>query len=207
LIRLYQYNPNNDSPNFRRVGEPVSAPSGHRPRGIAFNPDGKRLAVGYYDVAAVDVLNGATQSPSNAAPNPSGLSKVAWSSDGRTLFSAGGAYDAQDDRFLLFAWDRGGLGDERRMTYCTANTAAGVDALSGGRILVASMATWLGLMDARGEPIWTVGSPILGFGNQTDIMRVSQDGRVVDFGFLGSGEPVLSYDVRSLTLSRPIGPK
>jgi WD40 repeat protein len=60
LIRLYQYNPNDDSPNFRRVGEPVRAPSGNRPFGVAFSPDGTRLAVGYFDVAAVDVLDGAT---------------------------------------------------------------------------------------------------------------------------------------------------
>ena len=60
LIRLYKYDPNSDSPNFRRVGEPVKAPSGNRPCGVAFSPDGKRLAVGYFDVAAVDVLDGTT---------------------------------------------------------------------------------------------------------------------------------------------------
>jgi WD40 repeat protein len=215
LIRLYQYNPNSDSPNFRRVGEPVSAPSGHRPDGIAFNPDGKRLAVGYDDVAAVDVLNGATlareggQSPSNTAfTATAGLIHVAWSTDGRTLFAAGGVGAVNDAqlRLLLFAWDRGGMGDERRMTYCAPNSAAGVDALSGGRILVASMGTCLGVTDARGEPIWTVASPILDFREQRDVMRVSQDGRVVDFGFRGSAGPVLRYDVRSLTLSRPAAP-
>jgi len=164
LIRLYQYNPNSDSPNFRRVGEPVSARSGNRPQGIAFNPDSKRLAVGYQDVAAVDVLNAATlareggQSPSNAAPNPNGLLKVAWSSDGRTLFAAGAVNNAQN-RFLLFAWDRGGLGEEWRMTYCVDDAVTGVHALPGGRILVATMAPCLGSMDARGEPIWTVASP------------------------------------------------
>ena len=60
LIRLYQYDPSSDSPNFRRIGEPVKAPSGDRPLGIAFSPDGERLAVGYHDVAAVDILDGTT---------------------------------------------------------------------------------------------------------------------------------------------------
>ena len=72
------------------------------------------------------------------------------------------------------------------MTYCAPNTAAGVDTLPDGRILVAGMAPCLGLMDARGEPIWTVASPILDFRGQTDDMRVSEDGRVVDFGY---GDP------------------
>ncbi len=35
------------SPNFRRLGEPVRAPSGNRPCRAAFSPDGKRLAIGY----------------------------------------------------------------------------------------------------------------------------------------------------------------
>ena len=52
LIRLYKYDPNSDSPNFHRVGEPLKAPSGNRPRGVAYSPDGKFLAVGYFDVAA-----------------------------------------------------------------------------------------------------------------------------------------------------------
>ena len=60
MIRLYAYDPSAESPNFHRVDEPVKAPSGNRPFRAAFSPDGKRLAVGYVDVAAVDVLDGTT---------------------------------------------------------------------------------------------------------------------------------------------------
>jgi WD40 repeat protein len=205
-IRLYKYAPNSDSPNFRAVGQPVRAPSGDRPFRAAFNPDGKRLAVGYRDVAAVDILDGTAlkqvggQPPANATPSTAGgLTSVAWSSDGKTLFAAGAVLES-----LLFAWDQGGLGDEQRMTYCAADsTAAGVDAMPGGRVLVASMNPCLGLMEARGERVWTVASPILDFRNQTDVMRVSQDGQIVDFGYRSSGGPVLRFNVRSLTLSSP----
>ena len=95
LIRSYQYDPNSDSPNFRRVGEPFKAPSGNRPRGVAYSPDGKLLAVGYSDVAAVDVLDGTTlervggHKPADVRPSPVELSYVAWSRDGQTLFAAG----------------------------------------------------------------------------------------------------------------------
>ncbi len=65
------------------------------------------------------------------------------------------------------------------------------------------MASCLGLIGARGEPIWTVAAPILNFRNQADVMRVSEDGKVVDFGYRGLGQPVLRFDVMSLTLSSP----
>jgi WD40 repeat protein len=215
LIRSYQYDPDSDSPNFRRVGEPFKAPSGQNPGGVSYSPDGKLLAVGYKDVAAVDVLDGPTlervggHKPADAKPTPDGTYTVAWSSDGQTLFAAGAVNDAQYRR-LLFAWDRGGLGDEKRMTYCGPNTAGGVDALPGGRILVAAMTPCLGLMNADGHPVWTVGSRVFDFRDQGDTLKSSVDASLVDFPFrdpthaaVSPADPKLRFDLRSLKLSSP----
>ncbi len=205
-IRLYRYDREAASPNFRSVGEPVEAPGRSPPRGIAFSPDGNRLAVGYEFVAAVDLLDARTlervggQSPADATPSPVGLSQVAWSRDGRTLYAAGAVNDAQGRR-PLFAWDWGGLGGERRMTYCAQDTATDVNALPDGRILIASLAPCLGLMDARGRPVWAHEPPVLDFRNQSDVMKVSPDGKVVEFGDRGSAGAILQFDLRSLALS------
>jgi WD40 repeat protein len=108
LVRSYRYDPNSDSPNFRRVGEPFKAPSGKLPRGVAYSPDGKLLAVGYNDAAAVDVLNGTTlervggRKPADVTAPTVAAQRVAWSRDGQTLFAAGGLVDAQAQS-LLFA--------------------------------------------------------------------------------------------------------
>jgi WD40 repeat protein len=207
LIRSYEYEPDADSPNFRRVGEPAKAPSGN-PFHIAYSPDGKQLATGYFYVAGVDVRDGVTlkllsaHKPSDATPAVFGLTTVTWSHDGRTLFAAGAVNDTQG-RWLLFAWDRSGLGDERRMTYCAPTTATGVNALPDGRIISVGTTPCLGLMDALGKPIWTVASPILDFREQRNVMRVSQDGQVVDFGYRGSAGPVLRFDAQTLKLSSP----
>jgi WD40 repeat protein len=213
-IRFYRYDPNSDSPNFRRVGEPFKTPSGKLPQGVAYSPDGKLLAAGYRDVAAVDVLDGTTlervgeHKPADVETRPDGVVHVAWSRDGQTLFAAGGVRDAQGRR-PLFAWDRGGLGDERRMTYCAPDTAADVDTLPDRRILVAAMVPCLGLMNADGDPVWTVGSRIFDFRSQEDPFKASVDGSVVDFPFspATSADPtpehILRFDLQSLTLSSP----
>jgi WD40 repeat protein len=206
MIRLYKYDPSNNVPNFRRASDPVGTLGGKMPYRIAFSPDGKWLVVGYDDVATVDVLDGSTLSrvggrnPSGLTDLTGGLDVVAWSADGQTLFAGGDVSETQE-RTALFAWDRGGLGGERRMTYC-GFAPAGVDALLDGRIL-ASSRNCLGLVDARGESIWTVTSPILTFNWQTDALRVSEQGGVVDFGYLKSGGRLLRFDVRSLALSNP----
>jgi WD40 repeat protein len=205
LIRLYKYDPNNDSPAFRRAGEPILAPSGH-PARVAFSPDGKKLAVGYGGVAAVDVLEGTTLQRVGgqraADVGGFGLYSVAWSRDGQTLLADGAVKDPKGS-MLLFSWDQRGAGEERRMTYCAPSTAAGVDGLPNGQILVASLGRCLGVIDANGEPIWTVPSPVLDFREQRNVTRVSQGGDVVDFGYRGLAGPVLRFDVRSLTLSSP----
>jgi WD40 repeat protein len=208
MIHLYKYDLE-DSPNFRRVGQ-RGAPSGNEPMGIAFTPDGREFAVGYKDVAAVDVLDGATfnriggQRPSDVRSPILGTGLVAWSRDGQTLYAAGAVLDAQGRR-LLFAWDQGGLGGERRMTYCASITASGIDVMPNGRILVASFRPCLGLMDSAGTPIWWVASPVLDFRGQEDVVRVSQNGQVVDFGYYESKGPILRFDVSSLRLSSPPG--
>ena len=176
-IRLYRYDPDTPNPNFRQAGQRVESPSGGKPFGIAFSPDGRRLAVAHFDVAAVDVLDATT------------LERVGE----QTLFAAGAVTDAQGQS-PLFAWDRGGLGAEQ-------NTASGISALPDDRILIASMTPCLGLMDARGAPIWTVGQPVLDFRYQTDVMKVSPDGKIVDFGDRGSAGTLLRFDLRSLALS------
>ena len=201
---------------FRPVGEPVKAPGGQMPFRIAFSPDSKRLAVGYYDIGSVDILDGASlnllgrQTPAGVVA-PRGLSLVAWSGDGETLFATGGVLDNQY-RALLFAWDLRGLGNERRMTYCdTFSTASGVNELPGGQIFVAATTPCLGVMDHNGNLIWTAGSPILDFRSPSNVLKVSLDGRVVDIGYFRSVAPTarlsvgsaLRFDTRSLTLSQP----
>lgn len=206
FIRLYRYDPATEHPNFHRVGEPVRAMSGTYPYGIAFSPDGTRLAVGYWETA-VDILDGSTlervggHRPKGVRGSFFGFTKVAWSRDGQTLFAGGSVVDDKG-RIVLFAWDGAGLADERRiMNQCLRRGMSGIDTLPDGQVIVASQMPSLCLLDARGEVEWTVASPILPVIGPADSLRVSRDGKVVDFSAARSGGPVLRFDARSLTLS------
>ena len=72
------------------------------PYRVAFSPDGKRLAVGYIDVAAVDILDGTTLKRLGGQARPTSKPRrdctVAWSGDGQTLFAAGGVVDTKKRR-------------------------------------------------------------------------------------------------------------
>lgn len=206
-IRLYRYEPAARDPHFRLARGPVAAPSGGKPYRIVFSPDGKRLAVGYMDVVAVDVLDAANlaraggHKPADLQAPDGGSAEVAWSPDGGTLFAAGIIVNAQDQDLLL-AWDRGGLGAERRRTTnCGPHTATDVSALSDGRILMASLAPCLSVMDGRGTAIWTVEPPVLDFRGQSNVLSVSPEGKVVDFSVRESAGAVFRLDLRSLALS------
>ncbi len=56
-------------------------------------------------------------------------------------------------------------------------------------------------MSASIDPIWTAQSPLADFRGQADSVRVSEDGKVVDFGFGDADGTRLQFDVRSLRLS------
>jgi WD40 repeat protein len=195
-IRLY------DS-SFRLVGKPVKAPSGNLPFHLAFSRDGRRLAVGYAGVAAVDLLDARTldrmrgPSRTSLAPGLSGLDQVAWSPDGRTLYASG---SVSDGRSLVLAWDEAGLGPERRLPYCGSAAATGLDALPDGRVLVTSFEPCLSLTTAEGRPVWTTPSPLANFASETDDFKVSADGAVVDFGVGDAANTRLRFDVRLLHL-------
>jgi hypothetical protein len=195
-IRLY------DS-KFRLVAK-VEAPSGAAPSAIAFSPDAMLLAVGYAEIPAVDVLDGKSlarapgPSPSTKAPWPNGLEEVAWSHDGGTLFAASTADMEQN---VLLAWDQAGKGEERRQPLCSSGPAAGLWALPDGRVLAASMGPCLGLTGLDGNTVWTAASNVPNFRQQSDSLRVSQDGTVVDFSFGDAADTRLRFDVRSLRLS------
>jgi WD40 repeat protein len=187
---------------FIRAVPPREVASAKRPLRIAFSPSGTMLAVGYAEGATVDLFDGHSLAPL-PGPNVDGLRNgsvgiVTWSKDGRTLY-AGGQYGERSGIKVL-AWADAGRG-ERRALPAGRTTVAGLAALPEGRLLVAAQDPFLELLEPDGRPHWAHTSPKADFRNQGDMLAVSADGTIVDFGFEQWGKSPLRFDLRARKLS------
>jgi WD40 repeat protein/uncharacterized caspase-like protein len=182
----------------------IEATGGGRPLGIAFSPDGTRLAIGYADTILVDLLDAHTLAP---LPRPDltgidngDLGTIAWSRDGATLFAAG--HYALADGHGVLAW-AGGSRSARRALPASLDTVMSLGALPSGDLLVASADPWLAQLGPDGTPRWQHGPPAADFHSQFDRLSVSNDGSRVGFGFQVFGAVPARFDLakRSLVLA------
>ena len=180
----------------------IEAPEGQMPLGIAFSPDGSRLAVGYNDETAVSLLDGHTLSrlpgPDLSNKRIGVLGKVAWSRDGRTLFAAG-SYGVADHRALILAWNNGPSAARRELP-AGRQTVMSLVPLPGGDLLAAAADPWLARLRPEGKASWAREPLQADFRNQRDKFSVSSDGLTIDFGFQPAGEQPARFDLATRAL-------
>jgi WD40 repeat protein len=146
-VRLYAGDLKGD---IRPTGT-IMAPGGTRPWGIAFSPDGTRLVVGH-NATAVDLFDGHTLT-SLPGPNLSdiedgSLAHAAWSTDGGTLFAAGG-YQVGGVSSIL-AWSNAGAGARHALS-AGLHSINHLVPLPGDDLLVAAEDPWLGRLQPGGD--------------------------------------------------------
>jgi WD40 repeat protein len=176
---------------------------GHRPRGIAFSPDGNVVAIGYEDAPAVDLLDADSLEPmpgpiTDDLPAAVGLFEVAWSTDGEDLF-ASGKIVGNDGTMTVLAWPGKGHG-KRRTISVGFNTVNSVRGLPRGRLLVATANPYLAVFEPDGTPRWARDRPTADFIGQQSTLSASTDGMVVDFDFEQRGQFPLRFDLHTLSL-------
>jgi WD40 repeat protein len=195
-VRLYDH-------EFKLAVPPRKATRGNRPDRIAFSPDGTMLAVGYADAAIVALFDGHLLAPL-PGPNVEGLrnghlSDVTWSKDGKILY-AGGDYGDEGVRQVL-AWANGGRGERRAFSVGT-DRVFGIAALPDGHLLVATAQPFLALLESDGSTRWAHPPRKADLRDQGNVLAVSADGMIVDFGFEAGGMSPLRFDLRALKLIR-----
>jgi WD40 repeat protein len=177
FIRLYapgRY----DAPTAKAKGR-----RGSRPFSAVFSPDGQRVAIGYADSTAVDLLSGRdlafVQAADTGCVSGRDLAVVNWSADGRYLFAGGAANER-----MVRRWENSGTGGH--IDIVTANnTVMQLLPLKHGGMLFATADPAFGIIDAHGSATILQRPGQLdfrNFGNRQASLRVSKAGKTVEKG-------------------------
>ena len=188
-----------------RLEHRAALPDRSEPWGLAFSPDGKRLAVGSFERPTVWLLDGATLAPLASLPGShtgrGGLAVVAWSADGRTLY-AGGGYADPEGRPLLRAWAAAAPTRARDIRLAGNDTVTDLAALADGGLAWAAAGPSFGRLDAGGNARFVHEREQ---GDFRDLyahgFAVSADGSRVDFTLRPRGAPPLEFDLRARKLA------
>jgi WD40 repeat protein len=173
----------------------LQPPGGLRPNGLAFSPDGARLAVGQQLSPKVDVLEVKSNALKHAySPDTTGvrgttvtdLRSVAWSSDGRSLY-AGGSYKVKGV-YQIRKWADGGRGEYRDLPMGAHLPFFQLLTLKSGGIAYCSRDGSFGVLNDRDEAaVWGPRAIPIHAGNYEGFL-LSPDGSGVQFGYERHGK-------------------
>ena len=198
LVRLYDR-------DFR-LRPKRQAPGGKRPFGVAFSPDGSRIAVGFADSTRVDVLSGQDltplYAPDTAAVDNGDLFTVAWSSDGQWLYAAG---RYQERGFQpIRRWAAGGRGAATNLPTTAQDTMRHLLPLAGGGVVFGAGGPAWGVLDAAGQAPRFQGTATADFRDFLEGFQLAPDASTVQFGYEQYGKTPARFTVRDRVLT--LGP-
>jgi WD40 repeat protein len=212
FVRLYDLSAlqslgTSSSPTIAPVSK-IRPSGGQYPWGLAFSPDGTRLAVGFNLTPKVDVLEikGNTLAP-GYAPDTTGTTGgmerdfmvVAWSSDGRFLY-AGGGHRLKKERQIR-KWADGGRGKYRDLPVGVALPIHSILPLAAGGIIYASRDGSFGIVNDRDETKLLSPKVIPIYAGNEKGLLISPDGSAVQFAYERGGKSPALFSVyeRQLT--------
>jgi WD40 repeat protein len=186
----------------------VPTDMGAQPFRIRFSPDGSALAVGFNNRLGIEVRNSTTLAvsarPDVAGLDGSNLSRVAWSTDGATLF-AGGDPSVNGLR-PAFAWDRPGFTRRRVADAGFPSSAIPVRALPDGGLVMLSVVGDLAVARANGTRAAERRTGAMSLtttvaADNSWRFRVSPDGSVVEWATPDRPQRWLRFEATGLRLA------
>jgi WD40 repeat protein len=192
FVRLY------DS-NLRLLAK-ARAPGGARPYGIAFSPDGTRLALDYDDTMRVDVLSASDLAPLYAPDTHDvtngGFFGIAWSPDGQRLF-AGGRF--QKDGMVIRRWEEGGRGAAQDLP-AAQNSIMDLKPLRDGGIAWGAQDPAWGVLEADGTRGAGQSPAIADHRALLEHFRLAEDAGSLNFGYQTHGRSPARFEVSARAL-------
>jgi WD40 repeat protein len=212
FIRLYDLSGwtsrDGSSPRPLPPASKIRPAGGRRPWGLAFSPDGTRLAVGYELEAKVEVLQvGGNALDPAYSPNTSIMKSgpfmdfrtVAWSPDGRFLFAAGGF--RSKGAHLVRRWDDGGRGTFKNLPVESDLALFHMLPLQQGGVVFASRDGSFGRINAREETALLGAQATPTYRNLHAGFRLSADGSAIEFAYRRGGQAPAVFEVNERRLT------
>jgi WD40 repeat protein/uncharacterized caspase-like protein len=170
--------------SFALAAEAALPDKDERPWGLAFSPDGARLAVGSASLGRIHLFDARLKlqkSLPGAADRSGALSVVAWSSDGKTLAAAGSYKDRQDHRLIRF-WSADAAMTPSGEAEAARDTVTDLALLDADRAVFVSGEPSLGVVARDGKTVFRKSAEQADFRDAwLDAFRVSENGAVVEF--------------------------
>ncbi len=129
------------------------AGGGKMPYGVAFSPDGSKIAVGYYNSTAITVHDGKSLAKLYTADTQGvdngDFFSVAWSADGNFLYGAGMYND--NGMNPICRWNNGGKGKRQELDSGVYDSIMDLLPLTNGSIAYGSADPAWGIIDKNGQ--------------------------------------------------------
>ncbi|MBF0370093.1 MAG: WD40 repeat domain-containing protein [Magnetococcales bacterium] len=176
-----------------------------KPYSAQFSPDGRRILVGFRNLARIMVFSGkdlkALQVPDTTGVTRN-LRAVAWSRDGRSILAAGSHWSK--GMRAVRRWSERGVGAFVDFP-ASKSTITHILALPNGRVAYASADPAVGLLDAQGFPVFHNGRATAAFQRIGQRLLISPDATQVQFGYDPGGGSPAHFSVRHLQLQQGKG--
>lgn len=196
VLRLY-------SKDLRRLAE-KELPKAEGPSGVRFSPDGKRIAMGYFRTARVDVFSAddltliATPEVPRTRAQGAKLLSVEWSADGRYLYASG--WYTHQLRNVIIRWPVENFHTPDLLPAARA-LLHGMRVLRDGGIVYGAVNGDMGLLDSTGREIFVKSPNLDRYSGKA--FSISPDAVTVRFDFLPErGVPAqFSVETKQLELN------
>jgi WD40 repeat protein len=206
FLRLYQFDPSQEDGRRLSLLNQITAPGGRVPMGARFSPDGSRIAVGFADTTAVNILKSIDLSfdfapdTSNVISYKEGsnLSEVEWSQDGTILFAAGGVQEPPNgpDQSYIRRWSNAGKGAAKNLRSAN-NRIFSIAALPNGSLAFGSADPSWGIINTDGIRKVFHPSTAPDLRDNWEGFALSPDGAKVRFSYEVFGNSPVVFGVQS----------
>jgi WD40 repeat protein len=202
---------------YRVDGKPIAkiqARSGKLPYKIDFSPVDQRLAIGYNDTTAIDILSASTfdllaaepiwlASPSTSDLAVGDLGTVSWSKDGKSLY-AGGTYRNENFWNTVFRFSGSSLADRQEVYLAAQSTLDMAPYGSSGIALNVAVPTLVLIKDDK--VVMELNTPISLMGTLgNSAIKTDATGRKVEFAYDYTEKAIGLFDVDRLELTDSSG--